>query len=103
MNIKHRQEVIYEILLATPEARDKDNVLLSELWKAEFYICGWDIGDFSAEQFLRLLVVDDLSKPEGITRCRRKLQELHPELRGKAWKERHKHQEEVKAQLKSML
>jgi len=99
MNIKHRQDIIFELLLLEPELRDNDNKLLSALWEEEFDIMCWDIDFFSAEEFLEVLANGDLSKPEAVTRCRRKLQEQNPEIRGKKYIERHQHQTEVVKQI----
>ena len=44
--------------------------------------------DMTAVQFLQKMAIGKLHKAESITRCRRKLQELHLNLRGKKYEER---------------
>jgi len=76
-----------------PHLRDNDNALLSNIW--------WNDSDSeSKEEFLKELSTGNLVAPESITRARRKVQEQHPELRGKKYNERIKRQEEVKQQLR---
>ena len=99
MNIRHRQDLIIKLMKLHPVLRDDDNKLLAKLWESEFDILAWDIEDFTATNFLNMLADDDFSKPEAVTRCRRKLQEKHPELRGTKYIERHRHQADVINQL----
>ncbi len=101
MNIKDKQNTIYELLKSDPTLRDNDNKLLAGLWELEFAFNGLDINQFSASGFLDLLEDGHFSKPEAITRCRRKLQELHPELRGQKYYQRHQHQTEVIDQVRN--
>lgn len=101
MNIKNGKNLIMTILDTFPSARDDDNILIAKFWEAEFDILAWDIEHFTATNFLNMLADSDFSKPEAITRCRRKLQELHPELRGQKYYQRHQHQTEVIDQVRN--
>ena len=57
---------------------------------------GNDAANMSAYELLRLYVSDKLVSFESVSRARRKVQEIHKELRGKKYKERQNHQEQVK-------
>ena len=97
--IKNKEFIVREILTKYPKARDNDSLLLAHVW---VYQCGgrvrseaitmWDfIIDFTKKNF---------AEASGITRCRRKLQEEHPELRGELYEKRHKMKESVKEEIK---
>jgi hypothetical protein len=49
-----------------------------------------------------LIANGNLPSSESIRRCRQKLQELNPELRGELWDKRHQMQTQVKEELKEM-
>src|SRR5688572_3627297 len=86
MNDFNLQEVackVYSILLETPKSRDSDRVLLSIIWDNEIKELG------QVENFLPLFEDGKLSNPETVCRMRRKLQEVHPCLRGEKWDARH--------------
>ena len=53
----------------------------------------------SINLFLLDYIDNTLTSESTIRRARRKVQELHPELRGKKWHERHAQQEQVKKEL----
>jgi len=60
---------------------------------------GVDIDTLSTKDFLKGLNNKTYPSFEGIGRCRRKLQENHPEFRGTKWAARHSEQEKVKNDL----
>ncbi len=74
---------VYSILLEMPSSRDSDRVLLSKIWSNEKDQIEQDKG------FLEMFENGLLSNPETICRMRRKLQEVHPSLRGEKWESRH--------------
>lgn len=49
---------------------------------------------------MKLIATGKLSKPESIRRTRQKLQEMYPELRGKNYRERQRHQKQVKSEIR---
>ena len=63
--------------------RDDYNALLARVWWDEMYD-----KNISAVDFLYLLKAKRISHPESIMRVRRKIQEEHPILRGKTYKQR---------------
>ena len=85
---------VMSALMASEEARDSDRALLTSVWAKE-------VGENKAKKtsfwdFMQMFYLGEVSNPESITRCRRKLQELYPELRGKKWSARHKMAELVR-------
>ena len=96
--IKNKEFIVRDILEKYPKARDNDSRLLAHVW---LYQCGgktqaeglsmWDfILDFTRKNFAEV---------SGITRCRRKLQEKYPELRGELYEKRHKMKNSVKEEI----
>ena len=82
--------------------RNNDNKLIAVVWDRTLKETDIDSKEISAWTLLTHLSKGDLPTPESITRCRRKLQEAIPELRGTTWTKRHKKQEEVKKELSSL-
>ncbi len=83
MEITNNYEKIKRLLEIKPKYRDDYNALLSRVWYDEM-----QNKSLSAIDFLHLLNNKQLSHPESIMRCRRKIQEEHPHLRGKTYKQR---------------
>ena len=96
MITKKIQEIVERLLRDDIRCRDNDSHLAASIWWNE----SKNITD--KNDFLELISNHKVSSYESISRCRRKLQELHPELRGKKYEERHHRQKEVKQQLKEM-
>ena len=82
--------------------RDNDNKLIATVWHKLLKETDIDSREISGWTLLTHLGKGDLPTPESITRCRRKLQEEIPSLRGTTWEKRHKKQDEVKTELKTM-
>tara|TARA_R100000008_G_scaffold82222_1_gene66274 strand:+ start:7427 stop:7729 length:303 start_codon:yes stop_codon:yes gene_type:complete len=91
------QEIVARLLKNHKHLRDNDNKLLATVW---FY--KKPNRTKTVMDFLHLLSDGRLPSSESIRRCRQKLQELNPNLRGKLWNKRHKMQEKVKEELKEM-
>lgn len=95
MNLPTKQfDLVKFILMRSPEARDNDNILLWIVWKKEYPII-----DHNIEAFKELFLSKALPSMESITRARRKLQEIHPNLRGKRYNERQNNQKNYKEDL----
>ena len=90
-------EIVKSLLAKHPHLRDNDNKLLATVWYHKM-----DNIEESVMDFLHILANGDLPSSESIRRCRQKLQELNPGLRGELWNKRHKMQEQVKKELKEM-
>lgn len=85
--LKHIELKVHEILLENPDARDDDNLLVSEYLKSLGY------GDFTeiANEILNKKIATMFKTVE---RTRRKVQEKNPDLRGEVWIRRHLAQED---------
>lgn len=68
--------------------RDNDQLLIASCWSSELKASGFMPKERTAHELLDLLANNKLHNPESIRRCRQKLQELRPELRGKKYKQR---------------
>lgn len=95
LKIKDKVRVLLE---RCPETRDNDNLLISDFWKAEMIYNKNEV--LYTLNFLDLFARGDFTNPESIRRCRQKLQEENPALRGTNYKQRQKEQESVKKELK---
>jgi hypothetical protein len=80
--LKLTEVKVREILMDNPEARDNDNLLLSE------YLKRLEYGDFT---FIANEIVSKkiATMFKTVERTRRKVQEKNPELRGENWLKRH--------------
>jgi len=67
--------------------RDDDNKLVANYWFNE-------VGE--TKDFLKNYAAGKITQADSITRARRKLQELHPHLRGEKYNERHKEEKKVR-------
>ena len=96
--IKNKKFVVKDILTRYPKARDNDSLLLAHVW---VYQCGGKVyaEDITMWDFVMDFIEKRFAEVEPITRCRRKLQEKHPELRGELWDKRHKMSESVKEEI----
>ena len=75
--------------------RDSDDRLMANIWAK--YIGHTEF--LTATDVLSMLSKSELPSYESISRCRRKLQEEFPELRGEKWLERHKRAAIVKKEI----
>ncbi len=91
--MKKTIERVKELLIEMPHLRDDDKRLTVKIWLKEM------TNRDSINLFLLDYIDNTLTSESTIRRARRKVQELHPELRGKKWHERHAQQEQVKKEL----
>ena len=86
---------VQSFLIKYPNLRDNDERLMANVW--------WkSIGkpeDLNGKQILKMLADHQLPSYESISRCRRKLQELNPHLRGEKWEQRHKRAKTIKTEI----
>ena len=102
MKILKSKDRVKDLLTKLPHLRDNDNKLLASVWFYELKDKRYDLHNMTGFELLKVISEAKLSNSESVRRCRAKLQELHPELRGKIYKERHKEKEIVKKDLKSL-
>lgn len=99
VNLKQIGPRVKRVLEDNPVTRDNDNKLTVIIWSWELREKGHDPNLLSAQGFLKMYYEGKLTNSESITRARRKLQELHPELRGNNYQVRQANQEKVKKDL----
>ena len=88
---------VEKFLTKYPVLRDNDEKLMANTWG--IYIGEKDLNDMSAEDLLSALSHGTLPSYESISRCRRKLQEECPNLRGEKWYERHKRADNIRKEI----
>ena len=90
---------VEKLLTKYPQLRDNDERLMANIW--------WDhlpnLGDISGKDILSMLSKRELPSYESVSRCRRKIQEMHPALRGKKWEARHKRAKKIKEAIPKMV
>lgn len=87
---------VKHLLKISNKSRNSDDSLIANYW---FRDMGKALSGLSAYGMLGLIAKGKLTNPESIRRCRQKLQEEYPELRGKTYRDRHNRKEEIKNQL----
>lgn len=86
--IKKLAPIVRRCLDRVPECRDNDRLLFFKIWAYQNPNLRDD--NFSFKNFAIGFLNGSYAEPSSISRCRQKLQELHPELRGELWDKRHK-------------
>lgn len=85
---KELSELVEYRLVTNYIFRDNDQLLIASIWSTELKRDGFKPSERTAFELLERLANNKLPNPESIRRCRQKLQELRPELRGKKYKQR---------------
>ena len=98
MRINTQKELIIQLLNQHPHLRDDDNKLIATIWKKEL-----KSNSHTALEFLQMYADKRLTNAESIRRCRAKIQELSPELRGLKYKARHEAAKETIEQLYNFI
>ena len=99
--IKEVKQIVTNILKEDIRTRDNDDILLATVWWKQQL--GTEIERLSAVDFLKRFSRGEFPKPEGVTRCRRKIQEMNPDLRGHKYEKRKKSMtESVKKEVREM-
>ena len=88
---------VEKFLTKYPELRDNDEKLMANIW---WNYVSFNIGESaSGKALLSMLAEGKLPSYESISRCRRKLQEECPHLRGDKWHERHKRADNIRKEI----
>ena len=98
MITKQLSKTIQRMLFNQERLRDSDELLIATLWRNEFPDCH----EISAYVMLGRIARGEVSSPESIRRCRQKIQEEIPELRGHKYNKRHNYQEPWKQQVREL-
>ena len=92
---------VEKFLTKYPILRDDDRRLIVNLWTKR--MGGSDIVDhLEPNEVMKRIASPDMPSPESITRCRRKLQEKCPNLRGEVWYKRHQRAEGIRKEIHTL-
>ena len=86
---------VHSFLINHPVLRDSDERLTANIW-SKAILPPHNLDNVSAKGLLTKLSEGKLPSYESISRCRRKLQELYPDLRGDKWYKRHKRADNIR-------
>tara|TARA_R110001583_G_scaffold77037_1_gene210144 strand:- start:293 stop:607 length:315 start_codon:yes stop_codon:yes gene_type:complete len=82
------KEIVKKLLIEKPHLKDSDNKLIATYWFNELKKKNINPSEINGLDFMKLFAESKLTNIKTIERMRRKLQEEHPELRGKLYKVR---------------
>ena len=89
---------VHSLLVNYPVLRDSDERLTANIW-SKTILPPHNLDNISAKGLLTKLSEGKLPSYESISRCRRKLQELYPDLRGDKWYKRHKRADKIRKEI----
>lgn len=92
---------VRELLIQYPEYRDSDSRLVAAFYYKK-YGGRQTFDNLTAMEFLKHFAEGKFPLPDYITRVRRKLQEQCPELRGKAWADRHQLEDDTRQEINEL-
>ena len=96
--MKNILDKVISLLTTHPSLRDSDDKLTATIW----YQSTNKVKEMDAMTLLHKFAEGKLPSYESISRCRRKVQEEKPELRGLKWEKRHKNTKKVKNEIKEI-
>ena len=82
------KEIVKNLLIQKPHLRDSDPKLIATYWFNELKKKNIDPTEINGLEFMKMFADSKLTNIKTIERMRRKLQEEHPDLRGKLYKVR---------------
>ena len=94
MKFKETANRIEKWLRDHPHLRDNDERLIGCIWHQDLKDKDIDLDQISGTDLIKLMIEGKLTNPKSIGRARRKLQQEHPSLRGKAYKKRKEDQQD---------
>ena len=86
---------VKQLLTKYPPLRDDDERLMANIWNTHI----GNLEDIDGKEILHMLANHKLPSYESISRCRRKIQEIYPHLRGEKWDQRHKRAKTIKKEI----
>ena len=101
INIKGTSNIVTHYLRTCERLRDSDEKLIATIWNIELLRNKIKSNKITGYDFLKLFSEGKLTNPESIRRSRCKIQELHPELRGKSYKNRKDKSTNIKNDLRN--
>ena len=96
--MKNMLDKVVNLLTDHPSLRDSDERLIANIW----YNYTKNVNEIDAITLLSRFAEGKLPSYQSISRCRRKIQEEKPDLRGKKWAKRHSKQQLVKDEIKEI-
>jgi len=93
------KDIVRDLLIKHQELRDNDSQLILNVWAKQRPDLTEETTRF--KDFAILFREGLLASTESIRRVRQKMQEEHPELRGKKYNQRHEHQDSIKEELRA--
>ena len=94
--LKQAKDKVKALLIKSPHLRDDDNKLIATYYYHESQS---NLLKITALDFLHEFADGKFTNPETIRRCRQRLQEECPELRGKLWHKKQHAGNEVKKEV----
>ena len=88
---------VEKMLLRYPGLRDNDERLMANVWYK--FIGDNTLTYTSGFNVLSMLSKGKLPSYESVSRCRRKIQEINPELRGEKWAKRQSRAKKIKKEI----
>jgi len=88
---------VERLLTKYPLLRDDDERLMANIWGNHL----GPLDNISGRDIIRMLAKHKLPSHESISRCRRKIQQMNPKLRGEKWDIRHKRAKTIKKDISS--
>ena len=98
-SLRDTTKKVKSFLITIPETRDDDKLLLTLYWKNELTDMGIDALKANAWGLLNIIAKGELTNADYICRCRRRLQQLYPELRGAKYAQRYENQSNAQTEL----
>ena len=100
VEIKTNRDRVKKYLIDYPEIRDDYQRLLANIWYHDLQDAGYHPDMVNGKTVLNIIAKGKiLTNPESVRRNWQKLQQDHPELRGKTWEKRQGKQSEIKSDL----
>ena len=96
--MKNMLDKVVNLLTEHPSLRDSDERLAANIWYNNIK----NVKEIDAITLLSRFAEGKLPSYQSISRCRRKIQEEKPDLRGKKWAKRHSKQRVIKEQIKEI-
>jgi hypothetical protein len=97
--MKNTMKNVAAILLAHPETKDDDKLLLQIYWTEQMKCINLHPLKMTGWRLLEEISNGILTNADYICRCRRRLQQLHPEFRGPKYNARLANQHAVQKEL----
>ncbi len=92
------KDQVKRFLILDERTRDNDALLCAMIWWKE--LKGKNMTEISVFEFFKIYASNTLTNYESVRRCRAKIQEEEPSLRGKTYRERQIKGQKIKKTIK---